>query len=532
MKHKVRVITAAVVLVLALLCPAVAVAQLPPIVINGSVTVGGSSAPDGMSITAWVGATQVGSAATSGGAYAGMIIQPAWRGSTALFRVDGVAGGQAVIHATDAMQTVNLEVYTLTVNINPPAGGSVGVTPTTGPYPSVPPLTNASLDAQPNAGFVFVQWTGDLTGSADPANLLMNGNKNVTAHFNTTPVVEYWLTISTEGCGDVTTPGEGTFGPYSPGDTQNLVADPCDCWRFTRWEGDVTTVANVDRASTSITMNGDYDIVAVFDMVEGGLFPSTVTARLQPGDCITVEKRVEIVTEDDFDALGRVLPRVRLEVITRGFEDWVDFDPSSQTYEPPCDVVYFDEEICVPPGTPPGRYTFIIRALGDRDQLIGNSNGDLEFGDQQVIITVPEELLRPPAEAEEPPNPVPAYLLIIPDTVVPNQEVEISINIGNDGGSVATRSVALYINGEVEQSQTVAVSPGSAKNVVFRVTKAKPGVYNVWLEGNEGQFTVVAPAKARYLPGPLGTPGIIVIVVVAIVLIGAIVFIFVRKEEM
>jgi len=134
------------------------------------------------------------------------------------------------------------------------------------------------------------------------------------------------------------------------------------------------------------------------------------------------------------------------------------------------------------------------------------------------------------AEVEEGPNLAAAYLLITPDVVVPDQEVEISINIGNDGGTVGTRSIALYINGELEQSQTVSVSPGSAKNIIFRVSKSEPGIYHVMLEGNEGQFTVQAPAKAKHWSGPLGTPGIIVIVVVAVVLIVAIVFVFVRRE--
>ena len=137
--------------------------------------------------------------------------------------------------------------------------------------------------------------------------------------------------------------------------------------------------------------------------------------------------------------------------------------------------------------------------------------------------------MRPP-EAKEGPNLVPAYLFISPDTVRPGQEVEISINIGNDGGTEGTRNFALYINGEVETAQTVSVSPGSSKLLVFRVTKEEPGVYQVMVEGNEGQFTVIEQADQKFYPGPLGTPGIIVIVVVAIVLIGAIVFVFMRRE--
>jgi hypothetical protein len=162
--------------------------------------------------------------------------------------------------------------------------------------------------------------------------------------------------------------------------------------------------------------------------------------------------------------------------------------------------------------TQPGIYTVTLMLNGDMSEC------------QETI-----EVLHA-VEAKEGPNLATAYLLVSPEHAVPGQEVEISINVGNDGGTEGTRSIALFIDGELEQSQTVSVSPGSAKLLVFRVTKYEPGVYQVWLEGNQGQFTVIAPEEARHHPGPLGTPGIIVIVVVAIVLIVAIVFVFLRRE--
>ncbi len=143
---------------------------------------------------------------------------------------------------------------------------------------------------------------------------------------------------------------------------------------------------------------------------------------------------------------------------------------------------------------------------------------------KDAYITVQE----PPMEEEEPANLVASYLLVSPEQVVPNQQVEISINIGNDGGTTGTRSIALYINGVLEQSQTVSVSAGSAKTVVFTVTKSEPGTYQVMLEGNEGQFTVMGTADNQW-GGPLGTGGIITIVVAVIALVLGLVFIL-RRE--
>jgi hypothetical protein len=81
----------------------------------------------------------------------------------------------------------------------------------------------------------------------------------------TTVVVEYHLTVgSTEG-GDVAKPGEGTFS-YCPqqGERVVLVAVPYPGYRFVNWTGDVGTIADVNGAVTTITVNDDYSITATF----------------------------------------------------------------------------------------------------------------------------------------------------------------------------------------------------------------------------------------------------------------------------
>jgi hypothetical protein len=73
---------------------------------------------------------------------------------------------------------------------------------------------------------------------------------------------------STEG-GSVTVPGEGAF-TYDEGKLVNLVTTPSAGYRFVEWTGDVATIADVDAASTNITMNGNYSITANFVGVEAG----------------------------------------------------------------------------------------------------------------------------------------------------------------------------------------------------------------------------------------------------------------------
>jgi uncharacterized membrane protein len=78
------------------------------------------------------------------------------------------------------------------------------------------------------------------------------------------PVQHDLTTSSTEG-GEVTTPGEDTF-TYNEGTVVELVAEPEAGYQFVKWTGDVDTVANVNAAITTITMDSDYSILANFGL--------------------------------------------------------------------------------------------------------------------------------------------------------------------------------------------------------------------------------------------------------------------------
>jgi len=71
--------------------------------------------------------------------------------------------------------------YTLTVNIV--GSGSVALSPAGGVYDEG---TVVTLTAMPNAGYQFSSWSGDLSGSTNPATITMNADKNVTATFTVT----------------------------------------------------------------------------------------------------------------------------------------------------------------------------------------------------------------------------------------------------------------------------------------------------------------------------------------------------------
>jgi hypothetical protein len=72
------------------------------------------------------------------------------------------------------------------------------------------------------------------------------------------------LTIFSNAGGSVTTPGEGNFD-YDYGTVVNLVAEPEEGHRLVNWTGDVSTVGDVNDASTVIRMYDHYSITASFE---------------------------------------------------------------------------------------------------------------------------------------------------------------------------------------------------------------------------------------------------------------------------
>jgi len=99
--------------------------------------------------------------------------------------------------------------------------------------------------------------------NAATTTITMNGDYSITANF----VAVYELTISSTDGGEVITPGEGTF-TYDAGTVVSLVAEAGESYHFTQWTGNVSTIADVNAATTTITMNGD-DLDAIRDNLGG-----------------------------------------------------------------------------------------------------------------------------------------------------------------------------------------------------------------------------------------------------------------------
>jgi uncharacterized repeat protein (TIGR02543 family) len=141
--------------------------------------------------------------------------------------------------------------YTLATSAT---NGTVSLSPVGGSYLSG---TQVTLTAKPNAGFVFSEWNGDLAGTENPAKIIMDANKNITAIFKR---ITYTLAIGASN-GSVSVNPEG--GIYNSGAVVTLTAKSDSGYIFNGWSGDVKGNQN----PISILINQNKNVTASFKKI-------------------------------------------------------------------------------------------------------------------------------------------------------------------------------------------------------------------------------------------------------------------------
>jgi uncharacterized protein (DUF2141 family) len=140
--------------------------------------------------------------------------------------------------------------YRLTVNVV--GGGSVAKDPN---QPSYHYGDVVTLTANADAGWTFADWSGDLSGSDNPATVTMDGKKTITATFSQD---EHTLMVNASGNGSVTkNPDQAT---YHYGDVVTLTANADAGWTFAGWSGDLSGSNN----PATITVNSNKSVIATF----------------------------------------------------------------------------------------------------------------------------------------------------------------------------------------------------------------------------------------------------------------------------
>ncbi len=129
--------------------------------------------------------------------------------------------------------------------------GTVSVLPLKSVY-----LSNevVSITVTSAPGWVFTGWSGDLSGSVSPSNLVLNANKSVTANFAPT----FTLSTATIGQGQLT--ALPLKSAYVSNEVVTFSAVPAPGWAFTGWSGGLSGSVN----PTNLVMNGNKAVTANF----------------------------------------------------------------------------------------------------------------------------------------------------------------------------------------------------------------------------------------------------------------------------
>jgi hypothetical protein len=131
----------------------------------------------------------------------------------------------------DAINAIVLAHHSLTASTS--GGGSITLNPPGGDYFSSDTVTATAV---PNAGWSFLYWTGDASGSSNPIDLAMHSDKTIHAVFGTT------LSTTVQGNGQVLLYPPG--GLYSYGQTVRLTAVPGSGSYFGFWGNAATGNTN------------------------------------------------------------------------------------------------------------------------------------------------------------------------------------------------------------------------------------------------------------------------------------------------
>ncbi len=170
-----------------------------------------------------------------------------WTGDTT-----AAANPLALTMTASRTLTATFAINTYTLGLGSDGNGVVQRQPDQTLYPHG---TVVTVTAVPNDGYHFEEWNGDLSGTDNPATLVMDTNKTVFAMFG---INVYTLSVTTTGNGTVSkSPNQGL---YPHGTVVTLTATPATGWHFVRWSGDTTTTTN----PLALTMTSNHSLTATF----------------------------------------------------------------------------------------------------------------------------------------------------------------------------------------------------------------------------------------------------------------------------
>ena len=228
----------------------------------------------------------------------------------------------------------NFEKKEHSLSISRSSGGSV--VPQTGSY-SHEYGDVVNLEAQPDSGYEFSSWSGDVESVADTeskeTSVVIYGDYAIKANFEKEvakpmEAEEYTLNITSEIGGSVSEPGEGDY-EYEEDENVTLEATPDEGYVFSHWSGDVGHIEDENSKDTELTMpDEDIAITANFGI---GIQGSAKFLDTEEDD------RLCFNDNDEYDTCDGTNSEVYIDIVNGdvngyGWSDilgWVYFDSVS-----------------------------------------------------------------------------------------------------------------------------------------------------------------------------------------------------------
>jgi|GEM_PF-6071091 len=214
--------------------------------------------------------------------------------------VTGSSNPATIVMDADKSVTATFAINTYTLNVTA-VNGSITKTPDKASYNYGEEVT---LQAVHDPGYSFVNWAGGVTGSSNPATIIMDADKSVTANF---AVNTYTLTVTAVNGSITKTPDKAT---YNHGEEVTLQAVHDPGYSFVNWTGGVTGSSN----PATIIMDADKSVTANFVIDEIDETAPVVTNCAPAADSIQAPLNTLIILHVVDDGKGVDPESVTIEV--------------------------------------------------------------------------------------------------------------------------------------------------------------------------------------------------------------------------
>jgi uncharacterized repeat protein (TIGR01451 family)/uncharacterized repeat protein (TIGR02543 family) len=290
------------------------------------------------------------------------VADPGWTFSHWSGDLTGSANPENIVMDSNKTVTAHFiqDQYTLTVLID--GNGAVTKNPDQSTYVYG---DTVELTANADPGWTFSHWTGDLTGSNNPENILIDGDKTVTAHFTQD---QYTLTININGNGNaVKDPDQAT---YTYGTTVELTANADPGWTFSHWTGDLTGSNNPE----NILIDGDKTVTAHFTQDQ-----YTLTININGNGTVTVEP-----IQDNY-TYGNIVNLTAVADPGWTFSHWTGDLSSNNSNE----TIFIDESKNVTAHFTQDKYTLNITIVGSGNVSKDPDQSNYTYGTNVNLTAIP-----------------------------------------------------------------------------------------------------------------------------------------------